>query len=159
MDEKENYKLSDDEKLAFSHSWNWFVLHANQRMQCVNFFLVAVALLSAGYSASINDNRYWIAFALALMGAWFSFCFNQLEQRSKELVKAGEVALKQLEKRVRESIELVEVEILESVETPAKRFTSYSQIINSLQRTAIVLFVVGGLYALICAITQIPEDI
>jgi hypothetical protein len=86
------------------------------------------------------------------MGSWFSFCFNRLELRSKELVKAGETALKVLEERLEESTGVEEVKILESIETPAKGFTSYSLIINAVQWTAIVIFLVGSLYALIYAI-------
>ena len=31
------------DKIAFDYAWNWFALHAGQRMQSVNFFLVAAS--------------------------------------------------------------------------------------------------------------------
>jgi len=34
-------------KQAREHAWNWFALHATQRMQAFNFFVVATAFLIA----------------------------------------------------------------------------------------------------------------
>jgi hypothetical protein len=38
-------------KVALDHAWNWFNLHAGQRMQTFNFFLIATAFLIAAYRA------------------------------------------------------------------------------------------------------------
>src|SRR4051812_41007057 len=32
-----------------TYAWNWFALHANQRLQLVNFWLVAVAFLAGAF--------------------------------------------------------------------------------------------------------------
>ena len=37
-------------KQAREHAWNWFALHATQRMQAFNFFVVATAFLIAAES-------------------------------------------------------------------------------------------------------------
>jgi len=36
-------------KQAREHAWNWFALHATQRLQAFNFFVVATAFLIAAY--------------------------------------------------------------------------------------------------------------
>ena len=37
--------------LSQTYAWNWFALHAGQRLQLVNFWLVAVAFLAAAVTA------------------------------------------------------------------------------------------------------------
>jgi hypothetical protein len=34
------------------HAWSWFSMHAQQRMQTLNFFLIAMAFLAAAYGTS-----------------------------------------------------------------------------------------------------------
>ncbi len=79
-------------KQAREHAWNWFALHATQRMQAFNFFVVATAFLIAAY-ASILEKHPAAAAVLALVGAWLTFWFNRLDARSYQLVEAAEDAL------------------------------------------------------------------
>src|SRR5437773_1673680 len=88
-------KHDDSSKEALSHAWNWFSLHAAQRLQSFHFFLIATAFLVAAY-ATLLEKRPGAAFAVGLLGAWVSFWFNRLERRTKQLVKAGEAALRPL---------------------------------------------------------------
>jgi Flp pilus assembly protein TadB len=74
---------------ALHHSWDWFALHAAQRMQCVNFFLVAVAFLIAAFVTALTGKHYAVAVAVGLLGGWISWWFHRLELWTKELVKAG----------------------------------------------------------------------
>jgi len=63
-------------KQAREHAWNWFALHATQRMQAFNFFVVATAFLIAAY-ASLLDKEPAAAAVLAIVGAWLAFWFNR----------------------------------------------------------------------------------
>src|SRR5262249_17376842 len=80
-------------KQAPEHAWNWVALHATQRMQAFNFFVVATAFLIAAY-ASILEKHPGAAAVLAAVGAWLTLWFNRLDARSYQLVEAGEDALK-----------------------------------------------------------------
>ena len=82
----------DVSKAALDHAWNWFALHAGQRMQSFSFFLIATAFLVAAYATVLKEHRD-IAIGIGILGAWISLWFNRLEQRTKQLVKAGEAAL------------------------------------------------------------------
>jgi hypothetical protein len=44
----------DIAKQAREHAWNWFALHATQRMQAFNFFVVATAFLIAAYASILE---------------------------------------------------------------------------------------------------------
>jgi hypothetical protein len=68
----EGFEMNEIAKMALEHAWNWFNLHAAQRMQTFNFFLVATAFLIAAY-ASLLEKLPLAALAVALIGAWISF--------------------------------------------------------------------------------------
>lgn len=136
---------------ALEHSWNWFALHAGQRMQCVNFFLVAVAFLIAAFVTALTGKHYALAVTVGLLGAWISWWFHRLELRTKELVKAGETAMRHSQQRLAAESRIEELEILKRVETPGKRWTSYGDVLRMLHWTTIVAFIVASAYALYVA--------
>src|SRR5438552_14800921 len=76
---------------ALDHSWKWFELHARQRLQAVNFFLIATAFLVKAYVDTIPHP--FMGAAIALIGIIISACFYLFEIRIRQLVKAGENAL------------------------------------------------------------------
>jgi hypothetical protein len=80
-------------KQAREHAWNWFALHATQRMQALNFFFVATAFLLAAYG-SLLEKHPSAAAIIGAVGAWLTFCFNRLDVRNRQLVEDGEKALK-----------------------------------------------------------------
>src|SRR4051794_38095729 len=102
--------VNDLLKQAREHAWNWFALHAAQRMQAFNFFLVATAFLVAGY-ASLLEKYRGAAFCVALLGAWVAFWFHRLDMRSRQLVKAGELALTALETQLAEKTQIEQLKI------------------------------------------------
>ncbi len=136
---------------ALDHAWDWFELHAGQRMQCVNFFLVAIAFLIAAFVTALKEKDYPLAVAVGLLGAWLSWWFHRLELRTKELVKGGEAAMKQSQRQLAEDTGVEALEILKRVETPEKKWTSYGDVLRMLHWTTLVAFLVGSAYALYLA--------
>src|SRR6266571_7503138 len=126
-------------KEALDHAWNWFALHAGQRMQSFNFFLVATAFLIAAYGALLEKHA-GIATGIAILGAWNSYWFNRLEKRTKQLVKGGEAALKGSQKQLAELSGIPEMAILERIEAKSPGSSSYSIVINVIQWTVLVAF-------------------
>lgn len=136
---------------ALTHAWDWFQLHAKQRMQCVNFFLVAVAFLVAAFVTVLKEQHYAVGAAIGLFAAWLSWWFRRLELRTKALVKAGERAMKPLQGRLSDKVSIPELEILRLVETPEKKWTSYGDVLWVLHWTTFVVFLIGSCYALYLA--------
>lgn len=132
---------------GLDHAWEWFSLHANQRMQAVNFFLVAAAFLSGAYVSAIHYGEPVVAIFVAAMGASFSLFFNRLEARVRELVKTGEHAMRPAERKLVEGTGIAEFAICDIVENPSIRFTKYSTVINYLHRITGAGFVLGVVYA------------
>ena len=131
---------------ALEHAWNWFALHAGQRMQSFNFFLVATAFLFAAYGA-VLEKHSGVAGAIGLLGAWLAFWFNRLERRTKQLVKAGEAALEPSQDQLAQLSGLPALSILRAVKTKARGSSSYSVVIDVIQRTVLVAFLLGTAYA------------
>jgi len=133
-------------KNGLDHAWDWFALHAGQRMQSFNFFLLATAFLVAAYGAVIEKHPH-VAVGVALLGAWLAFWFNRLDVRSNQLVRAGEAALRPLEKNLADKTSIRELAIVAAVDSKARGSFSYSVVINVVQWTLLVAFLAGAGYA------------
>jgi hypothetical protein len=140
-------------KQAREHAWNWFALHAAQRMQAFNFFVVATAFLIAAY-ASLLEKHPGAALVLAITGAWLVFWFNRLEARSRQLVEAGERALAVSQTHLAILADNPRLKMLDAVERPASPGASYQSVISVIQWTIFTLFIFGAAYAACLTIRQ-----
>jgi hypothetical protein len=133
-------------KQVLDHAWNWFNLHASQRMQTFNFFLVASAALIAAY-ASLLEKYHWAALVVGLVGAWISYWFTRLDGRTRQLIEAGENVLKISQAKIEKEAALPSANILETVETAASGASSYRIVIGVIEWTMVVLFILAAAYA------------
>lgn len=130
---------------AQAYAWNWFALHAGQRMQLVNFWLVAVAFLGAAFVQARTANLPAVAVGVCLTGALASVAFSLLDARTRELVLVAERALRDLEeKRVAAGAAASTRLVLAAATERKGRGTSYRVIIRTLQLSVAVLFVVAA---------------
>lgn len=86
----------------YSRAWNYFSLHANQRMTTFNFFIVLATLESTGIAVLISSNQH-ISLGLGgmLLGMTLcltSFIFWKLDQRVSQMIKRAEGVLIEIEK-------------------------------------------------------------
>lgn len=133
---------------SVGHAWDWLALHANQRMQAVNFFLLASAFLTAAYVAAVKESTPIVAIGVACLGVLFCVVFYAFEVRIRELIKTGETALGHAQEKLAAATGLTDFEICKRVEKPRYRWTSYHRVILSLYSVTGFTFVVGALYAL-----------
>lgn len=129
------------------HAWNWFSLHATQRMQCFNFFLVSTAFLIAGY-ATLLEKHPIAACVVAFVGAWVAYWFNRLDLRTRQLIHAAEDVLKIEQTRLFEKTGTKNIKILEIVDNMEKGASSYKTVISNIQKIMIAIFISAGLYSL-----------
>jgi len=101
----------DDLKLASDYAWNWFSLHAGQRMQVVNFFILASSFITTAYVAAIQKCLFLVAGFIAVGGAVIALSVFALERRTHDLVDVGRTALKELEESIagRSQVELAKL--------------------------------------------------
>lgn len=81
------------------YAWDYFQLHARQRMLLFNFFVVFATILSTGLVSTfkLTSDAHPIGAILGLLLVCISFIFWKLDERNKFLTKHGERALKYLE--------------------------------------------------------------
>lgn len=103
-------------------AWDYFVIHASQRMTIFNFYIALSSVVATAYFASFRadwnlQSARWI---LAPLLCFFAFIFWKLDERNKTLIKNAERALKHFEQAsAGESI--TKVFTMEEAETDARR--------------------------------------
>src|SRR5580700_7057577 len=135
------------EKIAFDYAWNYFSLHAGQRMQSVNFFLVAASFLVGAYVAAMGGNRPGLAAGISTVGAISSFVFFRIERRVRGLLHAAEAALSPIEARIASETANPALRILEQAEKTAPDAWKYSKVFRILYFVIGVAFFAGAIYA------------
>jgi hypothetical protein len=77
-------------------AWDYFQMHAGQRLSTFNFYIVISSVLSTALFTSFQkDYRIpGVSVILGFLLAFFSFIFWKLDVRNKELIKNAEAALK-----------------------------------------------------------------
>jgi hypothetical protein len=140
--------VRDQERDAQQYAWNWFALHAGQRLQLVNFWLVAVAFLAAAYVQARSSHLFVIALGVSLTGAVASIAFARLDVRTRQLVRVAEDALERIEAGwvadgADEGIRLVG----NAQRARRSSLDSYRVIIQGLQLLVAVMFILAAIYA------------
>lgn len=85
-----------------NHCWNYFALHAQQRMSAFQFFitletaLMGAVLLILQAKTQFADS-YWTVL-IGPMITVLAFVFWKIDQRTRDLIKAAEESLKEIEK-------------------------------------------------------------
>ena len=142
--------MSAEDRDAQQYAWNWFALHSGQRMQLVNFWLVAVAFLGAAYVQAATSNLRPIAVGVAMSGAIASAAFALLDARTRRLVQVAEEMLQILEEKGRVPEGPNEVRLIERAHAARRgRIFSYRVIIEGLQIVIALLFTGAAIYAIV----------
>jgi hypothetical protein len=141
--------VQDAEEKAQTYAWNWFALHAGQRLQLVNFWLVAVAFLASAYVQARSDHMTAIAFGVSVTGVVSSLAFMRLDARTRQLVQVAENALRSFEASgVAVGLDEVTELVRASHEVRRSRFDSYRVIIQGLQLSVAFIFALAAVFSL-----------
>lgn len=83
------------------YAWDYFQLHAGQRLKTFEFYIVISTLLLSGYVISLKeDSLIFIGIVIGFLLIVLSFVFWKLDVRNKQLIKNAEQALKTIEDEV-----------------------------------------------------------
>jgi hypothetical protein len=141
--------VQDAETKAQTYAWNWFALHAGQRLQLVNFWLVAVAFLASAYVQARSNHLTAIAFGVSITGVVSSVAFVRLDVRTRQLVQVAENALRYFEESgIAAGMDEVTELVKASHEVRQSRFDSYRVIIQGLQLSVACIFVLAAVFSL-----------
>ena len=142
--------MSNDEREAQAYAWNWFVLHSGQRLQMVNFWLVAVAFLAAAFVQAIASHLSVVALGVSITGLVASISFMRLDVRTRQLVRIAENALQSLEeKRTADGLDEVFELVKWSHQSRSSFLDSYRVIIQGLQLLVAFVFFLAVIYSIV----------
>ena len=90
---------SFDMDALLTYSWNYFHMHAAQRISVFNFFVVLAGLMIGGLFSTFHQDFRMPALGIVLgLGLIFvSFIFWKLDERVKFIIKNAEASLTELE--------------------------------------------------------------
>ena len=84
----------------FDYAWDWFKVHAKQRTDMFNYFLLTTGLLANAY-VNLRKEGHWVAAgAVAITGLFTSFGFSLLDVRNKFLVDKAAYVLDETEREL-----------------------------------------------------------
>jgi hypothetical protein len=86
--------------MALDHVWRWYELRHGQGIQVINFFMLAVAVLSAGYVSALNAKLYAAAGAVGLLGMIVSVVVFLVSRRLRDVGKIAEEPIAALQDRL-----------------------------------------------------------
>lgn len=141
--------MSNDQLNLPDYAWNWFALHSGQRLQLVNFWLVAVAFLATSYVQAQASHLVPVAVGVSLAGAISSVAFMRLDVRTQQLVQVAEDALQVFEEEATTRGHDDSIKLVHAAGAKRKsRLDSYRVIIRSLQLSVAGLFILAFIYTL-----------
>lgn len=78
-----------------NQAWNYFKVHAAQRLTTFNFYIVISALLSTALVTTFHKDYQspWLGFVIGCFLPLLSLVFWKLDERNRELVQGAEAAL------------------------------------------------------------------
>jgi hypothetical protein len=95
---REAQVTSDQLEQTFrKYAWDYFAVHAAQRLAAFQFFITLATAIVGGYIALVGTGgQKWMAL-LGLLLSTLAFVFYKLDCRTKELIKNAESALSYLD--------------------------------------------------------------
>jgi hypothetical protein len=138
---------------ALVHASTVYGLFVTQRQNLVSFYLVALGFLSAAYVAALRDRLRAAAVAVCALGAAASAAAILQDRRLRQLMRAAEEALRQLQRRLAAEAGVPALEILARADAaapdqaPAPRRLTRGQVVRVLYGAVGLLFCAGAVYA------------
>lgn len=132
---------------ALAHAWNWFDLHAKQRMQTVNFYIVLMAATLAGSGAAIKDQEYVFGGLLGSVLILVSGLSIAMDRRARVLVRIGEAALRREQKLLAEASGNRALELVAAADSSSAGTMTYGRIFHVL---FVASAVVGAAIVIYC---------
>jgi len=143
-------------KVALEHAWEWFSLHARQRMQSLYYFLIAAAFLFGALTHASNTDNPTLALGVSLLGGGISFIFYRLENRVRSLLHLAEDALKPLENELAELTHVSHIELVSRAGSVLPGSWVYSKIFRFLYASTGTVFVFYSLYSVWKLASKVP---
>ena len=135
--------MFDDEDLDHLElhriGWQWFQAHAQQRMQIVGFWFVAMSFLTTGAVLAYVNTKLIPSLLVQMCIALTSLLFLFLDLRTRELIGYGEHLMSAAEARLADEYRMPEVKIVAEMHTNKRKTVSYRVLFSALYGGAVLI--------------------
>lgn len=126
--------------------WKYFELHSNQRIQMMNFYLVAISLFFTGLITLMSSEKdmevYEIGICIAII--FVTWIFYNLDKRTKLMIKRCEDSIKSLEaEKMKKFGSKIMIFTIDEEKKEIEKELSYSDLFLLLYLFIVVLAVLG----------------
>ena len=140
---------ADDRMSIYEAGWRWFEVHAQQRMQLISFWFVAMSFLSTGAAVAYSEGEFGATLLISLAVVGASILFQLLDQRTQELIKYGEEVMRQIEESWEEDSSHAALRLVSGLHDSNRSRISYRVLFSSLYFGAAALGTVAGIASIV----------
>lgn len=138
----------DPLEMAFTHASDLYKHYSMQRQNQINYYLLAVALLSTGYAAALNGHRP-VAVVVAILGTATSIGALLQDIRNYELTQTAKKPLAEIEKFLAEQLPTLQsIMILQETQRSSSQVIGAGRVLRVLYALFSIAFALGSVYAL-----------
>jgi len=138
----------DDALKLHTVGWQWFSLHAQQRMQIVSFWFVAMSFLSTGAVIAYAGGKFGAALLVATSIVLASVVFLLLDLRTRELISYGERLMARAEQHLYSELQVQELVIVSNMHSSGRAQVSYRTTFTALYLGAAALGLLSALFSI-----------
>jgi hypothetical protein len=133
---------------ALDHSWRWYDLRINSGLQILNFYLLAMTVLTAAYVSAFTSRNHVISVAVALAGAAVSASSYMAGVRQDHVARMALPSIEEAENRLAVALDIDSLRLAEQYRVQ-RRLSAYAirVIAYFVYPAIIVVCVVAGIYA------------
>ena len=81
-----------------SSLWDYFSMHADQRLKTFNYYLIVFAIFTGAFTNNLKENQnYTLLSIIPFLSSIVSFVFWKLDKRNRQMIKNAEIAIKSID--------------------------------------------------------------
>lgn len=140
------------------YAWQYFEIHANQRLTTFNFYITLSTLLATGMFATFSKDFTYPqigVFAGALLMS-LSIVFWRLDRRNRELIKNAENALRAIEDKFSKEYDAVKLKLFirDDIATDGANGCRFLCKYSSCFNVVFLLFGISGIVGMVVTFTR-----
>lgn len=133
---------------ALDHVWRWYDLRMNCGLQILNFYLLAIAVLTTAYVSALNARNHVVSVAVALAGAAVTACAYMVGARQDHVARMALTSIQEVETRLADTLDIDSVRLVEQYRAERKLSTYAVRAIGHfVYPSTIIVCLVAAIYA------------
>jgi hypothetical protein len=136
--------------IALDHVTRLYDSRTGNGLQVLNYFLVAVAVLSAAYVSALNGKLHAVGCAIGLAGVPLSIVAYLVGRRQRDVARLAEIPMKEIQAILADSLDIGSLRMTEHADEQRKSWwRSSTHMANAIFVLAAMISVAAAVYAVL----------